>query len=154
MKKFIFVLPLLLSCEGLLLGQQVSLNDAVIVAVNELNGLYPDSSFNVTNVVQYERKGNTLMYEVMTSYGISVLVSGHYDCRPILATIDNGNQSVINNYDGIPCGLQFMMDWYLAQLDSCFSRGGSDSSYRGCWKSLLVSEPLYSYSDLCLVVSV
>ena len=52
MKKFIFVLPLLLSCEGLLLGQQVSLNDAVIVAVNELNGLYPDSSFNVTNVVQ------------------------------------------------------------------------------------------------------
>lgn len=27
MKKFIFVLTLLLSCEGLLLGQQVSLND-------------------------------------------------------------------------------------------------------------------------------
>ncbi len=150
MKKFAFITILLLTCPLMIYSQQVSQKDATKAAVNELKGLRKNTDVKVKDVISWGKGKNTLMYEVMTYDGTSVLVSGHYACMPILATSNGQGHSILKEYDSLPCGMQFMLDWYAIQLDRCFSRDNTKNAYHPQWKSLLKAAPNYSKSDYVL----
>ena len=149
MKRIIILATLFFSVAYLTHAQQVTEKEAELVALNELIGLSPKSKPKVAKTLSHVKNGHTLMYEVVTTDRTSVLVSGHFDCTPILATFQRGSDKpILDDYDNLPDGLQFLIDWYLAQLDRCFSESQSPKSKkRLLWKKLMQSHPDYSKSD-------
>ena len=101
--------------------QQVTEEEAIEVAIKELKHKYSKDNIKPINVYYHERNGNILLYEIQSDVGEGVLVSGNYGCIPILATIEYEETSILSSYDSLPCGLQFMLDWYEEQIEYAFN---------------------------------
>lgn len=81
-------------------------------------------------------RGNNgiVLFEVTTSVNQTVLLSGSKSCLPVLGTYKG---SCLMNGD-IPCGLAFMLEYYMQQIDTSFvQRDRKSLQYEKEWKDLL-----------------
>ena len=115
--------------QGTLFCQQVTDEEAIAVAIAELKNRYSKDNIKPTNIFYCEKNGNKLLYEIQSDAGESVLVSGNYGCIPILATIKHERKSILSSYDSIPCGLRFMLDWYMEQIEYAFEDPLNTATY-------------------------
>ena len=128
MKKVVFlqVIFILLSFNKSF-SQSVSLQEARTAAIN-LMSYESKISYTVDSIRTINTKiqnGNILLYEILFNNGTSVLLSGHKACTPVLGMTlyEEGEPSsgLLNRYDSLPDALQDLLDYYVNQIDYCFS---------------------------------
>lgn len=128
MKKVVFlqVIFILLSFNNSF-SQSVSLQEARTVAIN-LMSYESKISYTVDSIRTINTKiqnGNILLYEILFNNGTSVLLSGHKACTPVLGMTlyEEGEPSsgLLNRHDSLPDALQYLLDYYVNQIDYCFS---------------------------------
>lgn len=135
-----FIVLLGLTCR-VCHSQQVSYTEAVKVTENELifrNGI---QHVNIDTVFELHGQSNsTLLYEIRTREGKTVLVSGDKSSRPVLAIIDNTNNlSVLHVTDSLPCGMKIIVEGYKRQIEYIVENGVRSSRYNNEWTNYLVT---------------
>ncbi len=147
MKKLIIIILILMSyCQRISAQpQQISMeearNAAIIRVANQTS--LAKSTITITGVASCENNnGDILMYEIETDKGITVILSGNRKCKPILGVHGNEEGLLLNNYDGLPCGMQFLFDSYKSQINNSFQNHDNESYYIQEWYSLLYDEQI------------
>ena len=141
MKKIqLILLMVTLSVQAVAQNQQISMTEASHAAVTWLINRVNPSSLTITNVYADTGHYGISLYEVETSIGQTVLLSGSRACLPILGVHCSDEGSYIEN-DSLPCGLQFMMDYYKERIDTCLSDKRAKLYYEKQWDSLIRGIP-------------
>lgn len=112
---------------------QITENEAVQAAITWVQGRYKTSGISVIRVNRNNGRNGIVLYEVETSSGQSVLLSGSRACLPILGTYKG---SVLTD-DSIPCGLDFMLNYYMERIDSSFTHYDYPLYYEDEWQKLI-----------------
>lgn len=73
------------------------------------------------------------MYEVTTSLKLTVLLSGSKACIPVLGIYKGSHLNDTN----LPCGLEFMLNYYRERIDSSFADKDISLYYEAEWKDLI-----------------
>lgn len=76
-------------------------------------------------------KGDTLLYEVIIENGMSVLVSGHKGCPPVLAYYNSNGHSIIEDIESntLPINLLYFINGYIEQIEYAFERKDTTQYY-------------------------
>ncbi len=128
--------------------QQVTHQEAIAVAKSELlhtKGLYVE----IANINTFDSNGHTLLFEVVSDAGMSVLVAGNKLCLPVFGrykTYDSG--SVFDQFDNLPCGLKCLIQSYKHQVEYSFQTREIESTHESEWNSLILGENVYSTRDI------
>lgn len=130
------IVAVLFSVQSFAQKQQISIFEAVHAAVNWIDNRFNPTSLTVTNVYADTGLYGISMYEVETSIGQTVLLSGSRACLPILGVHYSDEGSYIEN-DSLPCGLQFMLDYYKERIDSCLADKNTKPYYYREWDTLI-----------------
>ncbi len=73
---------------------------------------------DVTDISRIENENkDVLLYEIETTQGLTVLLSGSKACQPILAVHSSEDGLYLREYEELPCGIKFFIDWYKEQVD-------------------------------------
>lgn len=123
--------------------QQITMEEAKNAAINRVANQtsFPKSTISITQVSFCENNnGNVLMYEIETDKGVTVLLSGNRKCKPILGVHGNEEGLLLNNYDSLPCGMQFLFNHYKSQINNSFQTNTTESLYIQEWQSILYDE--------------
>lgn len=99
--------------------QQVSSREAEDAASNWIGAHYPECLSRGSVVSMLNQGGHTLLYEIRFD-SINVLLSGSKVCMPVLGEYSSSNNSLIENYDNLPCNLRSFLDGYISQIEMCF----------------------------------
>lgn len=142
MKKIIIILSCIFS-SYFIYAQQVSQDEAMNAALNTL--LYQTrnselSRQDVDTVYTKVHNDNVILYEVHFRTGESVLLSGHKACKPVLGYTFKGNDlptECVLCGQPIPEGLEFFVENYALQVDSCFQKN-EYPYYQQEWEELQI----------------
>ena len=100
--------------------QQVSLSGAKQLALNIINkGKDSQQAHIQASYQKTDEFGNVILYEIVTE-STTVLLSGSKVCMPVLGEYSSSNNSLIENYDNLPCNLRSFLDGYISQIEMCF----------------------------------
>ena len=78
---------------------------------------------------------NVLLYEVCFD-SISLLLSGHKSCLPILGIYKNSG-SIVEKFDSLPCNFKSFLEDYMNQVNQCFTEGIRNVDNEQKWNNLL-----------------
>ena len=128
MKKVVFLAVnfILLSFNNSF-SQSISLQEAQTAAINLMSyeSKTPYTVDSIRTINTKIQNGNTLLYEILFKNGTSVLLAGHKACTPVLGMTfyEEGEPSLglLNRHDSLPDALQYLLDYYVNQIDYCFS---------------------------------
>lgn len=126
-------------------SQQISLDEAKMAAITRVANQkqISRSTILVSDVAYYNNdNGNTLIYEIVTDKGVTVLLSGNRKCKPILGIHDNDEGLLLNKYDSLPCGMQYIFDCYKDQVNNSFFDTAAETRHTNEWQSLINGESL------------
>lgn len=113
--------------------KQVTAYEAELAAMTWIEARFNTNNVSVVQVnVEPGLYGN-ILYEVETSLGKTVLLSGSRACLPVLGIYDDSHLKDKN----LPCGLQFMLDYYKERIDSSFADNQCPLYYERKWDSLI-----------------
>ena len=124
-------------------NRQVSLNEAMEASLTRVaaQSSLPRSNISVVDAAFCRNTaGDTLLYEIATNAGLTVLLSGSRVCLPVLGVHGNEEGLLLNKIDSLPCGLRLLIDWYKVQIDDSFHDVGMVSSHLQEWHSLINGE--------------
>lgn len=143
MKNNILIIILLSFCIKGLYCQQVTRQEAIAVAKSELlhtKGL----SVEITDVYTFDSNGHTLLFEIVSDEGLSVLVSGNKLCLPVLGRYKSYETgSVFDQFDVLPCGLKCIIQSYKYQVEYSFQTRGIESTHDFDWNRMILGENVY-----------
>lgn len=118
--------------------QQVSSEEASLATVTRVKAQTASLEVGITNMAWIaNEKNDVLLYEIATDKGLTVLLSGSKACQPILAVHSSDGGLYLRKYNELPCGIRFFIDWYKAQVDSCFHKRGVSLYHQNEWDSLI-----------------
>ena len=142
LKKMLLIILMLAGTGSKMSAQQrqISLEEAQKAAIARVASqkTLPKSDISVTAVSSCENtKGEVLMYEIETDKGITVLLSGNRSCLPILGVHGNEDGLLLNKIDSLPCGLQFLINWYKKEVDDSYGDTFFESIHLHEWQSLI-----------------
>ena len=81
--------------------------------------------------------GDTLLYEVIFD-STTILLSGHRNCIPILATYQSCGMSVLDTTNhNLPCGMSVLISDFVLQVKLCIEEYRNQSVYDSIWTSLI-----------------
>ncbi len=146
MKQFVIIIHLLIISIAMICAQQVTRNEAVTAAINNLKYYYQNQNISsIDSVYSYCRNGRTLIYEVHFDTGEIVLLSGHKDCQPILGCVFPDDESEVSTHqktqtllslgDDCPDGLKIFIEEYIQQIENCFTHSMT-YSFASEWEDL------------------
>jgi hypothetical protein len=113
--------------------KQITPNEASAAAITWIEDRFNANNVQVLNVYSDTGQYGILLYEVETSLKKTVLLSGSRACLPILGIYQ---ESHLNNTN-LPCGLQFMLDYYRERIDSSFADDHVGLFYANEWSDLI-----------------
>ena len=137
-KIIIAIICLLCLTQAYAQKRQIHGNDASKAAINWLQSRYKNAgTISVLAVDSVRGTHGYVLFEVKTSINQTVLMSGSRDCLPILGTYKG---SCISDEE-LPCGLNFMLEYYKQQIDTSFVVSRSKASqYQQDWDMLLAGD--------------
>ena len=139
MKKNILCVIILLSSTMLFAQKkQVSIEEAISAANTWIKNNYPQFSRDGILFYDIDALGDTLLYEYKTD-SISVILSGHKGCRPILGS-QKFQGSLLTEKEKIPDGVGFFLDSYTEQIGLCFAHNLRDEGNEHEWDMLINEE--------------
>ncbi len=117
---------------------QVSEEEAVKAALTEMGRGRKGDAISVLCVnTRTDGFDNVLMYEVVTSNGMAILLSGNKKYPPVLGVYDAGETSIFSHNANIPCGLQCLLNDYREQIALCFTERENDGRCDTAWQFLI-----------------
>lgn len=139
MKKTPIYILLILSSITCRAQQQVSMSTARMAAINTMRynrQMYSEADIDTVHL--YISGLDTLLYEVKFYDNHSVLLSGSLACQPVLGyNFAYADETVLDHYDEIPPGLQFMIQEYIDQIELCFANDTITLWYAADWANLM-----------------
>ena len=146
MKRITFIVVVFLGIYQFTMAQnrQISLNEAMEASLTRVaaQSSLPRSYISVVDAAFCRNAvGDTLLYEIATNAGLTVLLSGSRSCLPVLGVHGNEEGLLLNKIDSLPCGLRFLIDWYKVQVDSSFHDASMELTHQQEWRSLINGEP-------------
>lgn len=124
-------------------SQQISLDEAKMAAITRVANQkqISRSTISVSDAAYWNNdNGNTLIYEIVTDKGVTVLLSGNRKCKPILGIHGNDEGLLLNKYDSLPCGMQYIFDCYKDQVNNSFFDHSVETRHNNEWQSLIIGE--------------
>ena len=137
-KTFICLIVLCIPTLLMAQEQQVTVAEATSAAVTRIKAQTAATEVDVTDISWIENENkDVLLYEIETTQGLTLLLSGSKACRPILAVHSSEEGLYLRKYKELPCGIKFFIDWYKEQVDSCFANKNISLYHNDDWESLM-----------------
>ena len=138
----IIMMALLQGVNAQRVPQQVSSEDALEAAIGALQINTRNVSIARIEVkTMSDQRGNAVLYEVVTD-SVAVLLSGSKACIPVLGIRYNPKNSIVDNYEKLPCNIKAFIDDYIAQIEACFDNDTITLYHQSDWTSLCNGEAL------------
>lgn len=127
------ILFVVVSFQGIAQPKQITFTEAATAAITWIEDRFHANNVQVTNVYADTGQYGILLYEVETTLKKTILLSGSRACLPILGIYRGSHLNDTN----LPCGLQFMLDYYRERIDSSFADTHIELFYAKEWKDLI-----------------
>lgn len=132
-KSLLFILLFWGTISNIISQERVSLNEAQLVASRSSEN---PSSFVCSSNEKVDDAGNVVLYEIIMSSGERIIIPGVKRAQPILAIVNNIEESLFSNGD-IPDGLRYFIDKYAAQITSFNKKKATTNIINSEWEYIL-----------------
>lgn len=141
--KHIILLFIFIVCFSDILNSQslqVSLDEIQTATKSYLATSHHKELFSISQVnTLIGKNGDTILFEITTDKGRSLLFSGHKACIPLLGDYISNNKSIVVGLvqNALPCNIHEYMNVYIEQIEAAFEDKDTTQHHREEWNKLL-----------------